>query len=123
MAVTPLTRPPAGEPRDYAKLATEMDQRVSYRRSTERHEDSRLSQVFMWGAGIVGTVMTFAICYGCSALIEMRSDIAVLLARPASVEKEEYNKDYTRLSEQVNRIEGRLTSIEGRQIETVTKHP
>lgn len=122
MAVAPLTRPPAGKPEDYSKLGAEMDQRTSYRR-THQVEDSRLSQVFMWAAGLVGTVMTFAICYGCSALIGMRSDLAVLLARPASVEKEQYDRDYDRLSKNVDRIDTRLSNIEQRQLDTVTKHP
>ena len=123
MAVTPLTRPPAGEPKDYAKLGAEMDQRISYRRSTERQEDSRLSQVFMWGAGIVGTVMTFTICYGVSAVIDMRTQVAILVSRPASVEKDQYDKDYARLSDQVKHVEDRLANIEQRQINTVVKHP
>ena len=118
MSVTPLTRPPAGKPEDYVKLGVDMDNRSRFH---EKVEDTRLSQVFMWAAGILGTVVTVAICSGASVLFSMRSDIAVLLARPPSVAKDQYDRDYDRLSNQVNRVENRLTNIEERQINTVTK--
>lgn len=118
-AAIPVTRPPATRPEDYAKLGAEMDSRSIYR--SRSLEDSRLSQIFMWGATIIGSIMTFAVCYGVSAVINTRSDVAILLSRPPSVAKDQYDRDYDRLSQQVNRVEARLQSIEDRQINTVTK--
>lgn len=131
-SVTSITRPPRSSPDQTERLAEEYEDKIrgdrlrdGKSRFTHRLDiqDSRLSQVFMWGVGIVGSVVTFVICYGVSAVIDMRSQVAVLVSRPASVEKDQYDKDYARLSDQVKRVEDRLGNIEQRQINTVTKRP
>lgn len=81
--------------------------------------DARLSGVFQWIAGILGTIVTVSAISGVTLLIQMRTDMAVLKERSESavpaIAKVQSGVDS--VNTRVNGIEVRLATIEARQAE------
>lgn len=108
MSVTPLTRPASGSAKDYEEIANAYDRMHKDRRSKfsqSVNQDPRFTTFVGWSGVIFGGIITTAVCWGAATLVGMKSDIAVLLARPDGVPRAEYAKDANRWDAQLSTLE------------------
>lgn len=80
----------------------------------ERTVDLRLTVIFQWVAGLCGTLMTVAICWGVGTLVDLNQKVAVLVSRPPAVSQDVYERDMREVSGRIERVESRVMTIEAR---------
>jgi hypothetical protein len=70
--------------------------------------DSRFTSFLAWTGVVCAALMTTAICWGASAIVAMKSDIAVLLARPEAISRSEYQRDIERTDREIQQLRARF---------------
>lgn len=63
---------------------------------------------FGWVGVVFGVLITAAICWQTAAVVGMKSDVAVLLARPEGVSRVEYLRDAARRDQEIAELRARL---------------
>lgn len=68
--------------------------------------DARVTGIFQWLAGIMGTVITASILWIGSSVVDLKRDMAVLLDRPEAVSKVQYERDIEQFDRRIGSLEG-----------------
>lgn len=107
MTVSPITRPPAGEPRDYEEIANAMDRANKQKSKFQQtmNYDPRFSSFVAWGTGICAILVAGFFIFVGKSLVAMQSDIAVLLARPVGIGQDQYARDFNRVDAEILRLQ------------------
>jgi hypothetical protein len=101
------TTPAGGDEKFYDELGKEMDHKYSqYRR-----RDPRVTSVIGWFQGVMSILFTAAVIWLANTTVEIKSQVAVLLARPEGISRAEYNRDETRRDEEERRRTSELERI------------
>jgi hypothetical protein len=99
----PFSRPAATGPNLVKELGEAMDNRKFH----QTVNDPRFTAFFSWCAVILGGLFTAALCWVAASVMSMKSDIAVLLARPEGVTRSEYSRDAERWNSDIEYLKRR----------------
>lgn len=91
------SRPAVSTPEDIAKWLSEH----SRRGGRVTIQDPRVNQFIGWSAVVMGGLLTIAITWGVSSIVELNKQVALLVAKPDPATKEQMEW----LSERVRRLE------------------
>lgn len=98
----PFSRPALTGPELAKDLGKAMDGKFS-----QNVNDPRFTAFFSWCAVILGGLFTAALCWVAASVMSMKSDIAVLLARPEGVSRAEYARDAERWNSDIEYLKRR----------------
>lgn len=101
----PITRPAAGEPRDYEEIANAMDRKKQAKLQQTMNYDPRFSSFVGWVTGISAVLVAGFFIFVGKSLVAMQSDIAVLLARPVGIGQDQYARDFNRVDAEILRLQ------------------
>jgi len=107
MTISPLTRPSVTQGKELDDLrdaVKDRERKPKYAQSLEYYQDNRFSTFLAWCGVILAGLMTTAICWMANSMVTVQKDIAVLLARPLGVSKEEFDRDATRWDQDINEL-------------------
>jgi len=104
LGISPVTRPAASTPEDIAGYEKEMD---NQRERDLIGYDVRLTKFLGWAALLGLSLMTGAITWSAATLVGLKSDVAVLLARPEGVSRLEYDRDYKHFDDEIAALKRR----------------
>ena len=63
---------------------------------------------FGWVGVICAGLITAAICWNAAAVVQLKSDVAVLVARPEGISRAEYLRDQNRYEHELAELQQRL---------------
>jgi hypothetical protein len=82
-----------------------------YHQEMTVHYDPRFSKVLSWAGVIFAGVITYAICWSANATVDLEKqmigvqrDIAALVARPAGISREEFDRDAQHWDDDINAL-------------------
>jgi hypothetical protein len=102
------TVPGAGDDDFYNELNEEVDSKYEQHRSSK---DPRFTSAIAWGAGILSVFFTSTMIWMASSVVDIKANIAVLLARPEGISRAEYNRDQQRRDQDQARYDAELERI------------
>ncbi len=82
--------------------------------------DSRLTSIIGWAATILGGLAVLSIWAGVGQLISLDKNVALLLARPVPVSKEQYDNDMAILRSEQSNMRAQLETIRNTQQAIIT---
>ena len=104
LQVGSITRPSAASDEDIAQIERDMQQQ------SEREligYDVRFTKFLGYVALLCLALMSAAITWSAATLVGLKSDVAVLLARPEGVSKQQYERDAQRWDSEIEAINRR----------------
>ena len=101
LEVRPITRPASSSEEDLLAYEEEMTDRE--RRNLVGY-DIRFTKFLGYIALASFTLMTAAITWSAATLVGLKSDVAVLLARPLGISREQYERDSKRWDEDIEEL-------------------
>lgn len=80
-------------------------------------EDKRVSRVFEWGAGAVGSIFVLALGWIGSTLMEVRESTAIIKVQiaPAANRMDRIEEKVENVQTQMSRVETKVATMEARQ--------
>lgn len=113
------TRPPVSTSADYAQWELDRKLRGESKFQGDRimsePRDSRVTWVIIWVAGILSTVLTTVVIWAVSLIVSTDKSVSLLLARPVSVSKEQYDSDMRDTRGEIATIKNDVKDIQLKQ--------
>ncbi len=85
--------------------------------------DSRLTSILKVVMTVIGGLLTLAIWTGVGQMISLDKNVALLLARPVPVSKEQYDRDMEILRTEQRNMRVQLETIQSRQQAVISRTP
>lgn len=85
--------------------------------------DSRLTSMIKWVATLIGALAALALYDVGRAFISVDKNVALLLARPVPVSKEQYDRDMEILRTEQRNMRVQLETIQSRQQAAISRTP
>ncbi len=83
--------------------------------------DARFSIFFQWVCGVTASLVTIGIVWMASISVSTARKVDVLIDRPESVPRWQYENDVRQIKEDLNDTKRRVTAVEERQIRTIAR--
>lgn len=83
--------------------------------------DARFSIFFQWVCGVAASLVTIGIVWVAGISVSTARKVDVLLDRPESVPRWQYENDARQIKDDLNDTKKRVTAVEMRQIEGITR--
>lgn len=84
-------------------------------------KESQFSVFFQWICGIAASLVTVGIVWMASISVSTARKVDVLIDRPESVPRWQYENDVRQIKEDLNDTKSRVTAVEQRQIEGIAR--
>lgn len=94
MSASPLSRPATSTVKDHAEW--EEDRKIRHNVQVTKIFDPRFTKLISWLTVALLSLITAAICWASTTLIAVQRDVAVLIARPESMSKAEFDRNANR---------------------------
>lgn len=89
----------------------------------QRTGDMRLSKLLNWAGVVFGGIVTIASCWCVSTLVSLDKNVALLLARPESVSKMQYDSDIRDMKGDINDAKRDIQEVKLKQAEALGRIP
>lgn len=83
--------------------------------------DARFSIFFQWVCGVAASLVTIGIVWVANISVSTARKVDVLIDRPESVSRWQYESDIRQIKDDLNDTKGRVTAVERRQIEAIQR--
>lgn len=83
--------------------------------------DARFSVFFQWVCGVAASLVTIGIVWVANISVSTARKVDVLIDRPESVPRSQYESDVRQIKDDLNDTRNRVTAVETRQIEAIQR--
>lgn len=83
--------------------------------------DARFSVFFQWVCGVAASLVTIGIVWVANISVSTARKVDVLIDRPESVPRWQYESDVKQIKDDLNDTKSRVNAVETRQIEAIQR--